>query len=1195
MNANLRLALMVAFFVVVAAVVWHVLSPGGDETDPQDVVKPPTRAPQSSHDAASSTEPRGTTVEVSPRALRDSGPVGRMAERLNRDKGPKPLEKGEGVITGRAFIEATDQPVADADVTMRLFNADIYPRADKEAPQQTATTDADGEFSFTELAWGEYGVAVVKDNLFGVRSARIHEGRPEKMLEFKMKPAGSISGYVRNAEGEGIAGATIYPHRQAGGEEVFTLQWAISMWVETDDEGRFTIDNLWEGEWQLVAQHDDYATLVSDFITVGTTDAELIMGQGGSVSGTVVEASTSAPAPGVKLTITSEFRRDKFDVTSDESGAFQIATLSTGEYTAWVRDDAMVMKDSQGAKFNIRDAQETRVRVEVAQGGVIRGRVYKVETNEGIPGLVVRANGEGQGVPSREGEASDASGSYEIVGLGDGMYRISYEGAKGLPNMDWRDRPIVSVRIGQIVEGIDIPVTMGVPVEGRVIDAAGVGVPDVRVMASVSQGGRYANVKADDEGYFELAGFSASSELYIKAEKKGLSAPPLGPLTVPQEGLTGIEIVLADEAKISGTVVDKSGRPVEGARVFASSKTTRRFGYSSQTTDAQGEFTLVGLHAGAFDINVNPPGSDAWRNNALETVTLGEAEHRTGLRLVLDVAEGLSISGRVTSEKGESIERASVNASGRNSHAGASTDKDGSYTVSGLAEGPHYLSVSHRQYTGEQRQQVEAGSTNVDFVLAARGAIEGQVIAADTGDPITSFEIMQQTGSHIWLEPWMSERFARVHDEEGRFSLTGVEAKDVTVMARADGYAMSTEYISGVLPGETLEGVVIRLEPGALVEGTVQDPSGAPLAGASIYIGGIPPEHSRERGAAARTDAQGAFQLSSVGKDTTSISAYYPGYAPATVAITVDARRATRVDICLTAGGEIEGTVRVGGTPSSGQWVNVYNASAPGGNQSGKSTDENGFYRLTGLAAGTVRVSVHLSDVQGSPSGRNITREAVVEDGLVTVVDFDVPLADALIEGAVTSGGQPVKGGHVNVQVKGQGGMQESSYSAIKSDGTYRIESAPVGSVRLQVGAQTGDGGSWRTKVVDVETVSGRAIRKDIDFELGVVVSGTVKGTHEGEQGSVMALKGRVDLGEPDMASWQELFQDVAAAAQLGTDGVFRLEGLEPGAYTIFAFVIDTSGGQPTSPEDVFSRMRRDSSVIEVGADGVANVSLSVR
>ncbi len=752
-----------------------------------------------------------------------------------------------------------------------------------------------------------------------------------------------------------------------------------------------------------------------------------------------------------------------------------------------------------------------------------------------------------------------------------------------------REDKKVNVQLGKTTPDIDFPMKYGLLVRGRVVDEDGNPIEFAHVSSSpMTDNGEGEDTNTGEDGTFEHRGYSGNQKIMITATKAGYSAAPVGPLEIGETDLNGVEIVMGSGSSIAGVVVDATGNPMKQASVTAEPVSNGEQAQAqSASLDADGKFKIQGLMAATYRIRVRPYNSYSNRGAQAGTeVTVGEGEHKTGIKVVYEEAGGLTISGRVTNSAGEPLRNASINAQldrGRG-YGYANTDEDGTYTISGLEEGAYRVYAYHGEYTHQNKEGVQAGTANVNFVLTGRGTIEGRVVSARTGQPVTKFQVGSFGGKINLATPAMYGNLTAFMDPDGNFKLNNVEAGDGYVAVTAEGYAPSQQPVTGVREGATVSGILFKLDPGATIDGLVTDSSGQPVSGARIYLGGAPRDQWRmDREMVATSGADGTFEITSLGPDTTMVSAVHSDFAPGSELVTVTPGGTSQVTIRLGGGGTIQGRVTVAGQPASGQRVYVQRQNTGGQPQYGE-TGADGTYTIKGIPEGDVIVVVNLR--QGD-SNRSANQAAIVAEDQVTVVDFDFAGGNATIEGYVTMGGQPVPQGQVSVSVTGATGAVENFSSQVDGNGFYRIEGMTAGAATLRVAYQASEN-EWQTRTVQVNAVDGRVVQQDVDVNAGATIAGTVSGASQEGRTFVVIVSGKMQITTIDQSFWMANQQLVVGNAMVQPDGSFRVGGLSPGDYTVVAVGF---AGDPT-PD--MSNARVGTQYVSVSGDGEFSARLTL-
>ena len=294
----------------------------------------------------------------------------------------------------------------------------------------------------------------------------------------------------------------------------------------------------------------------------------------------------------------------------------------------------------------------------------------------------------------------------------------------------------------------------------------------------------------------------------------------------------------------------------------------------------------------------------------------------------------------------------------------------------GLAEGPHRVTARAPGHVEVGRQPIEAGSTGVDFALAALPPLRIFALGPD-GTPVTTFDVELRgidderdvlhglPGARLervtpdrldadgaFVHPGLRlERGSRGQpDDQGALAQPGVRTGRFVVEVRAPGFARSFSPPFSYANGETTDPlpprtVTVRLTPGGRVAALVQDVDGAPIADARITTHPAdapawrPGEHAplpgarvpRTSDALARTGADGRATLTTLAPGRYRLHAVAPGLCDAVSAPfeVTDGANADPVELTLAPGCLVIGSVRVDGAPAGQVKVSLVRVDPP--------------------------------------------------------------------------------------------------------------------------------------------------------------------------------------------------------------------------------------------------------------------------
>jgi hypothetical protein len=1149
MSEKARMAAIVLVLVLVGAALWYLQFLSFPEKDtPQQVSSTPEPASNPVKSSVKQSEsPAQTDTQVEPE---DELTTAVMASRDS-----KPRERGgRGKISGT--ISVTDGGTIPPDLALTLFYIPDEARYDGAIDIVHSEFEARGkaEYEFADLPLGQFYIFASSATHTGSTSANLIDSRPDSQRNVTLYPASFISGTVVNTAGEAITDAHVFVagYLSNGNDIKANVYRSRCSEVPTDENGVFHMNNLQvrTPQYRLIAMAPGYAPTITELLPTGSTGVQIILGDGGSVAGRLVNQDTMEPAAGIPVTFATEYAMSTEEKITDDDGAFHFAGLSTGSYRFNVTDeDLVVTPDTTKLELNPGQTIEDII-VHVRLGGVVTGRIYDKDTNQGIPGAEISAYGRRVEGTKRKLATADATGQYEIKGLYEGEYEIQYQNVKGYSrNRQYDARKDVMAKLGQRMTNVDFPMSKGIAISGRVIDTDGNAMDGVRISGQVTRGNGYDSTNVDANGRFSLYGFEEGFTVRVAATKTGFGHES-ETLSLTDQPITGVEFVLKDEAKITGTVVDEIGNPIRGVHIYAIIGNNYDL-RDDATSGANGEITLDGLADGEYQIRSHPSeNSFSTSDPVLETITLTAGEHLDGLRLVVKGFDEntMTIAGRVTDDLGDPVAGVFLYAYGGNSNQIQGTTKtDGTYVMPNAKKGSYRVSISSTSPGSNYvrtNYQFEAGDLAADFVLNRVGSVSGRVVDA-SHQPITDFSAMVIQRQY---RPQLDRDLKRFHDDEGRFEIAGAHpGVENEMVFRAEGFADSISPIHVARPGETVRDVIVQMQAESKLTGIVVDSGGNPVRNASIYKGEVPRnEYEQQRNRIATTNADGRFELAGLQNGVFVISAFKVGKAPTSATANVGGRL-TEVELVLGDGGTLAGRVTVEGKPSADTRIsgNVQFGDGSNGQPFSlqRQTDSDGNFEITGIPEGSGSLTAYL---RNGNNQRRRTNQFEVRSDMVTNLNFDFPLATSSIEGYLFVSETETTAGRVSLNVT-NGGSQESQYKEVASDGYFLFESLPAGTVRM-----SGRSNEDRTdSVQNVELGDNEKLRIDFQLYGGTAVTCTVNNIPHGVSNTAAAIFGTHNFqGQMAMKDLEALFDQPAEVASVN-DGKAEFKKLTNGTYTI--------------------------------------------
>jgi protocatechuate 3,4-dioxygenase beta subunit len=1027
--------------------------------------------------------------------------------------------------TTGALVDRDGRPVAGATVRALPFETEeaLASRlASLDPPPEAlaaATSDSRGRFSL-DIDVPYFRVAVEADGFAPVVD---RAERNELMGALLLEPAERVTITVEG-EGKPVPGALVI----ANGQE-----------ARTGDEGKASIVLPKEGFTTLVVRHPDWAPYTRSSARASQLPKTISLSRGVAVRGSV-ETAAGEPVAGAAISVDG----NRLAASADD-GTFVVAHAPSAwkQLTASRGDDIAIASRSSAAGYRMRLTRGAAI-----SGTVIDGKTQApiahapVDLVEERPGVFTRRDGL---VPRA---LTDAKGRFRIAPVIPGTYSI----AASRLGYEFSPVPVevkTGERIDRSVSGQPLARVSGTVLteERKPIGAAAVRPREEdlrRQMTRMAVSGgpppsparflaasRPAWSSADGEWVLREA--PVDREVILEASRPGLPRGESDTLRLAaRERKEKVAIVIPRGITVTGRVTTRDRLPLANAMVEARTRDAgqgpqvivRRIGAVDASegvrTGSDGAFTMQ-LAAGTYDLIADADGYAPETSRAVEI--RGEVEPIT-----FELGEAVTVSGRVVRADGSGVPDVNV-APISSSSSSVMTGPDGSFIIEELPRGPVTLMALKAADYIREMASVEAPASNVEIKIPAGGTVRGRVLEKGSKKPVTDFRVGpsgERRGAGMrMIGP---TNLQPIRSDDGSFELMNVPVGPTEIVAEAAGYVTATTTAT-VEEGKATEEITILLEPGTRVFGRVSSPEGTPLTGASVSL--VSGEDDAlpmiaRRSATATTDANGEYTISGVAPGARSFRATHESYPLVTKDANVSGRE-QRLDLQFPRGTDVTGVVvREGGSPVAGAQV-AASTTQQGAGGKAATTDANGNFRIEGLTPGRYNFSVRsegatetLRDVDIATSGP--LRIELKAAGVVTgrVVGLDPSEISNATVNANTS----------------------SAYSSapVRSDGTYRIEGAPTGTVRVFASAGTFERRRTTTPKV-VEVTAGSEAFVDLEFTRGNRVTGRVTRGGAPVDGANVSFQPKGGTPVPQVAS-----------ARSASDGSYSVEGLEDGAYTVF-------------------------------------------
>jgi len=862
----------------------------------------------------------------------------------------------------------------------------------------------------------------------------------------------------------------------------------------------------------------------------------------GTVSGTVKGAANVALA-GVQVTAHTLNWENDYRATTDAKGAYALTGMAAGSYTLEFQGTGAYVDQlwedasdwSTATYFDVTsDTPVTGKDAVLALGGRISGTI-KDASGVGIPSADITLTAKGSANSTTTG--ADDKGQYLLDRIPAGEYVLSTRGGSNSGYLEqwWKGAASALSATSFVVApttdltGKDFTLQVGGSISGTVTDAAGKAVANAYVNAYLSGSNNGGNMytSTDSTGKYSIRGLAAGSyTVQVQAPQDsdfmsqwfgGQSSQSSATLIVvgAAAAATGKDMKLQVGGSISGTVTDAAGKAVANVYLNAYLSGSNNGGTESASTDSAGKYSIRGLAAGSYAVQVQAPqnsdlmsqwfGGQSSQSSAT-LIAVGAAAVVAGKDVKLQV--GGSISGTVTDAAGKAVANAYLNAYLSGSNNGgtgyASTDSAGKYSIRGLAAGSYAVQVQApqnsdlmSQWFGGQSSQSSATLIVVTAGAAATGKDMALKIGASISGTVRDVAGKPIADASVWATQSTtgggSSGYASAQtDSSGDYTLRGLPAGDYVVQF-GGGYganylrqwwngktSQQSATLITVSASSALTGKNVTLKAGSSVSGTVKGADGKGIGNVSVSL------QSANGGAYAyaTTDSSGAYTI--VGLPTGSYTLQFDPQADseyttqwwlgkttsgsATQFSVGTAQAVTGKDASLKLGGTVSGTVTGIGSTLAGGAVSGVTVEAFSSNrysrQGTATTDSSGAYTLRGLPAGTYTLkftsekSSYIDQWFGNRTAYSTADSFTVALGKATTKKDARLTSGASVSGTVTAmaTGAPIAGAWVEIYDATSLFAQDSIRAGVSTDGEgkYTLSGMPAGKYQLRVVT-----GSW--------------------------------------------------------------------------------------------------------------------------------------
>ncbi|HEY5920704.1 MAG TPA: carboxypeptidase-like regulatory domain-containing protein [Kofleriaceae bacterium] len=670
-----------------------------------------------------------------------------------------------------------------------VVGANVGIRGDAIGGTLEVKTDIKGGFAVPNLPEGRYQVFAWQGPLAAraVRVTRLGAG-PFTPVELRLEAGTIVVGrIIDRTEGVGLVAAVEL--RPVGDDQA-------PRYARSGDDGVFRIEGIPHGRWIADAFTPGYISPGGVELEAGKGIPELALLRGGVIEGRVLDGDGN-PIAGASvraLTTGNNASEHSAQVDRDQLRRFSGRTSApavdlSGGFSA---DPQFVPRGELGVLLGPIPPIPPPGTVAARPASIIDPRIADA-------GLA----GEPEPLAIDAARASiwttGADGRYRIRGIAKSKLHV-LAAASGFAEARSRQ---VSIATGEQVAGVDITLTPGTFVFGKVSDARGAPVAGAQVTATPDVGVPL-NAFADGDGMYRLGPITGKLELsasaygHVGAVRVIDVAPAKGRIAAERR-----EDIVLDSANalLAGTLDDATGAAVAAATIEVIGGSG--VGRNAVTAD-DGTFSIDMLPSGKVRVRVTHPDYPPAELDAVASAT-GE---RARLRLAL----GGQVEGALLDEgNGEPIAGMTVDAKGPSGHtADATTDAKGLWKLGPLVPGkwritvklPGFLPVTRDVDVPVSRAPGVTSVLDVRIELE-RGAIIGGTVRDRRGQ--------RASGAHVVVKraDGRGEPVEADADAQGEFRIHDAPTGLLVVSATLGDDSGSTS--TTVRPGAEVLGLAIEI------------------------------------------------------------------------------------------------------------------------------------------------------------------------------------------------------------------------------------------------------------------------------------------------------------------------------------------------------------------------------------------------
>lgn len=759
----------------------------------------------------------------------------------------------------RLDLELGPEHLLDVEVKTEqgtpIANAEIEARGSDPFPVG-ARTDAKGNARVGRLGEGPYTVGVRAPGFEEVVRRHVPEGTK---LVVTLGKQGALLVKVIGENAEPVAGARVL---------VASPQLWPARVAETGADGTVRLGGLDPGSYSLRAVHKTSVSPIELGVPLGRGEekqVELRLAPGVTIAVHVVDAVSDDDVVRARVTLAeSGLSPFPIEAITDKKGRAFLGPIARGGASIMARADGFVAKGA----VHVEDVPSGDVKIALLRGGILVGRITDTR-GYAVDGATLRVVGTDlEGMPIDEDPQRAAFREAHFTAALEGPRPLLPAGELGVmpgpvppiphgpslaiagsnPSRGPIDDPWVSARDGtfkatpippgrvralvrhpQYVEAlseivtitpekeskVDIVLSRGGILEGRVVDGRGRGVSGAQIAVLALKGSLERMTRTGTDGSYAFAALPESIAVLVSRGEDPSQVVARLDVTVPEAGKKTLDITLPEaRPSLPVRVTTDRGQPVDAAQVSAVSLDPNEALRTTVFTDSRGAAELPNAKGLTLRVEVRAPGRAG-------KIVVTQPDLAA---LAIQLAAAESLTGEVWANRREAIEGAEIAFQTETGTRHVRTNKDGVYMIAEVPPGPARLRVRAKGRAPIVRDIIvdELGGRRATTIpkieLPEEGVIEGVVV--DTrGDPIPGARVGKDSVPTYLPVGAMPPGMA-VADPKGRFRLG--ELAEGTIVLEAYAPDLGRARLTGihVIAGRTTDRIriVITHEGGGAAE-----------------------------------------------------------------------------------------------------------------------------------------------------------------------------------------------------------------------------------------------------------------------------------------------------------------------------------------------------------------------------------------